>query len=649
MKTSKSLLICAATVLLSVWRCFGLSGTGTAGLVDGVYVVTVESGKEATLQGADASAANSSAAPLAKRGGGTLKAGDGFTGLNTDIRIEEGSLQVKNGNNLGTADGCTVISNGAVLSLYNTSPNSISFASEPILLAGRINNAGSNAHSNAFLGSLTVIDDAARITGGGTLGLGGNLALDGHALAISMAKSESFILRNAVMSSGGTIVLEQGHFSLEGDNVISAREACNLPHVEAAGGGSLSCEVFGFGGNVAAFTKTGGNVFTFDNCLSVTGDTFVAQGVLKLGGSAPGTAGLRAVVTNFADQAAWLGFLGAANKDTVANLSNAAFRDVATNLLAVGAAQGFSAEVLSPEAAYSSWTGAETYKLGVYQGFFWNTDATNKIMTFATSVADTALVWIDGKTITRNIGSRKDAGGNTYFAALGEATLKPGPNEFMFLLGHFGSGSKGPRSDKRPEHGLNWEANCGIMYCEGSCNVTNSSLFSRIADSGDGSLLTLTKQLTAERAPAGATYIPRFDSLRFGSDDAEARVTLDLGGLAGFPQNGLTGCPCITNGTLLLSGAWTFTAADIAAHPLEVAAGAGVSFDNATLSVSAASVPLGGTAILHAEPGATVTGLPALSVTDGGNTIWEIRREEIAGAVDLVLYGRKRGTMFVVR
>ena len=145
-----------------------------------------------------------------------------------------------------------------------------------------------------------------------------------------------------------------------------------------------------------------------------------------------------------------------------------------------------------------------------------------------------------------------------------------------------------------------------------------------------------------------ANFRPRFDSLAFGHN-TDARCTLDLGGLVDFPQNGLSGCPCITNGSIVLSGTWTFTASDIAAHPLEVAAGAGVTFDNVTLAVSATGLPLGGTVILHAAPGATVTGAPAVSVANGRSTIWEIRREESAEGVDLILYGRKRGFVMEVR
>ena len=300
--------------------------------------------------------------------------------------------------------------------------------------------------------------------------------------------------------------------------------------------------------------------------------------------------------------------------------------------------------------------------MGVYRGYFWNNDATNKVCTFAASIADTEVLWINGKQLFCKYDSQKYPGSKTYFVAAGEATLKPGPNEFVFMLGHYRTGSKGPKSCSYPQYGLIWAEYSGLMYREGSYvasdytdasdnvyhNVTNSADFARFEDVGDGSLLTLTKQPPAALAPVNATYIPRFDSLVFGHN-TDARCTLDLGGLADFPQNGLSGCPCVTNGSVALSGTWTFTASDISTHPLEVAAGAGVTFGNATLAVSVASLPRSGTVILHAEPGATVTGLPAVSVTNGGNAIWEIRREEYAEGVDLILYGRQRGMVIEFR
>ena len=639
----------AVAALVPAMCCSGLSGDATAELVDGVYAVTVPDGKEANIQGDDATAANNANAPIAKRGGGTLYAGSGFGSFTGEMRIEEGGLWVNSNNSLGTTAGCTVISNGAMLAFRNT-VNDLSYPGEAIFMAGKIQNSSQRPQLDAFPGVVTVTGDNA-IFDGYPIGLCGTLALGGHTLTVAMNNSSYLLLRDIEVASGGTIQQTKGHFKLEGTTLLSAMEAYNFPDVEVENGGSLVSDIFGYGGNVATLTKTGDNVFTFASSLAVTGETYVSQGTLRIGGSAPGTAGLRAAVTNFANQSAWEAFRDAASSDWTA---------VAANLLAVAEDQGFARTALSPEEAYRQWnTSTEASKMGVYSGFMWNNDATNKTCTFAASIADTEALWINGKQVFLATGSKKDRGGETHFVSVGEAVLKPGPNEFRFLFGHKSSGTKtGTRNDLRPQYGINWAHSNGLMYREGSYvaqsyggydSVTNWLDFSQIVDPGDGSLLTLTKQPPAALAPVGATYVPRFDALRFGNDDADARCTLDLGGLVDFPQNGLSGCPCVTNGSVALSGTWTFTSADISTHPLEVAAGAGVTFGNVTLAVSVASLPRSGTVILHAEPDATVTGLPAVSVTNGGSAIWEIRREESAEGVDLILYGRKRGMVIEFR
>ena len=663
MKERKSvigrLVAAAALALMLAPTCsFGFSGEGTAGLVDGVYVVTVPGGKEANIQGTDATAANDANAPIAKRGAGTLYAGSGFGSFAGEFRVEEGGLWLNHNNSLGTTAGGTVVSNGALLA-FRTTENNLTYPGEAIALAGKIQNSSQKPMLDAFPGSITIIGDTATFDGY-PIGLCGTLALDGHLLTISMNNSSYLLLRGVDITSGGTIALENGHFKMSGDNVISARDACNFPLIEVEDGGSLANEVFGYGGNVAALTKTGDNTFTFANSLTVTGETYVAAGTLKIGGTESGTAGLVAAVTNFnkSSNAEWLGFVGAANQDAVASKD---LYVVATNLLSIGEEQGFAVTANRAEAAYNSWTADEKYKLGAYRGYIWNNDATNKVYTFAASIADTEVLWINGQQIFRSVNSQRFSSSETYFVSVGEAVLKPGPNDFVFLLGHYRTGSSGPKSCSYPQYRLVWAANSGLMYREGHYvahdyesggttyhNVTNSADFVNLIDPGDGSLLTLTKQPPAALMPVGATYVPRFDSLRFGRN-ADSRCTLDIGGLADFPQNGLMGCPCVTNGSMILSGAWTFTSDDLAVHPLEVAAGAGVTFDNATITASVSGLPRSGTVVLHAEPGATVTGLPSVAVTGGGNAIWELRREESAEGIDLVLWGRPRGMVMTIK
>ena len=253
MKERKSVIgrfvvVAALVFMLAPTRSFGFSGEGTAELVDGVYVVTVPGGKEANLQGADATTANDANVPIAKRGGGTLYSGSGFGSFAGELRIEEGGLWINHNNSLGTTAGGTVVSNGALLAFRNTE-NNLTYPGEAIALAGKIQNSSQKAMLDAFPGSISVIGDTATFDGY-PIGLCGTLALDGHLLTVAMNNSSYLLLRGIDITSGGTIALTKGHFKMSGDNVISALDACNFPPIEVEDGGSLSSEVFGYGGTV---------------------------------------------------------------------------------------------------------------------------------------------------------------------------------------------------------------------------------------------------------------------------------------------------------------------------------------------------------------------------------------------------------------
>ena len=468
------------------------------------------------------------------------------------------------------------------------------------------------------------------------LGCGANSFTNGVTVTADVDSGDGGL----VLSANGALPVSGKSLTLNSGTIrLSEPIWYDLPHIVANSGGTLSNSTFGYGGTIKSLTKWGALALNFDSCLAVTGRMNITKSTLRLGRVTAGTAGLRAAVTNFANQTEWESFRDAANSD---------FADVAANLLSVAEEQGFARTVLSPEDAYRQWnTSTEANKMGVYSGCIWNNDLTNKVYSFAASIADTQALWINGSRLFLATKSKTDAGGQTYFVSVGEATLKPGPNEFMFLLGRKSAGTKtGTRDDLRPQYGVNWTKNNGVMYKEGAFvlstvggyeNVTNYLDFAQIVDPGDGSLLTIDRNPSATRMAANpANYRPRFDQLEFGRD-TNVRCTFDLGGHENFPQNGLVGCPCVTNGSMTLSGTWSVAKADLDVHPLEVAAGAGVTFDGATLAISATGLARDGVTVLHAEPGATVTGTLALDVSDGGSGKWALRREESDGAVDFVL------------
>ncbi len=605
-----------------------------------------------------AHSANDSGYDIAKRGEGHADAGSGFSSFAGELRIEEGTFVAIHPKSFGAVSGRTVVSNGATLKI-SASENSLSYTNEEICLAGTLLNNW-DPQPYLFPGPVTLVGDT--VVTGNTMGVCGILALDGHTLAMDMNKSAYLLLSDAEIFSGGTISQTKGHFRTAGTIAISARDAVNLPHLEVANGGAIASYMYGHGGNVAALTKTGGNTFVFDSSLAVTGETQVAAGTLKIGGATAGTIGIVEAATNFADKASWLAFVGAASQDDVPNMNNDKFKEIATNLLAIGVAEGFTRTVDRPAAAYSTWSDAEKFKLVAYRGTIWNGDTTNKLVTFATSIADTALLWINDSTTVRNIWSKQFASTETYFTTLGEAVLRPGPNEFMLLLGHHKTGSKGPRPAAYPARGLKWTDGLGFMRYEGRYtpgdytesgttyhNVTNSADFAQLIDPGDGSLFMVDRNPPAAQIAANpAKFRPRFDSLKFGRDTS-ARCTFDLGGLSAFPQNGLAGCPCVTNGSMILSGVWSVTKDDLDVHPLEVADGAAVAFDGATLEVAVAGLAEEGVVVLRAAPGATVSDEPVVSVADGARSRWAVRREESAQGVELILYRRIRGLVVDIK
>ena len=453
-----------------------------------------------------------------------------------------------------------------------------------------------------------------------------------------------------VLSANGAVPVDGGRLTVRSGTLrLSAAEWYDLPEIEVTSGGRIAGDHWGYGGTVAKLTKWGAKPLDFAAGLTVTGDTYIAKATMRVSDVPTGIPGLIGVHTNFASQADWEVFCGGSGEPSAAHLKNAF-----SKLISIGSEDQISQTMLSPEAAYRTWTSAETNLMAAYSGYIWNNDPTNKICTFASSIADTSILWVNNERLFKRTASSKDAGGNTHFLSLGECVLHPGPNSFQLLLGHRKSGSKGTRDDLRPQLGINWAKENGIMYREGSYGaptVTNYLDFARLVDSEDGMLFTTTKDPSTARVNLNdGLYRAHFDSLRF-DRNAEKRCAIDLGGIDMFRQNGFVGCPLITNGTMCVTGVWSFEANDIARHPVEVASDAGIVFDDAKLSVSVAGYPRGegGTVILRAEPGATVTGMPILEAANPGIAVWEIKREIREGDICLVLYGRLRGTVISFR
>ena len=172
-------------------------------------------------------------------------------------------------------------------------------------------------------------------------------------------------------------------------------------------------------------------------------------------------AGLYAAETNFPSQAAmceWLGFT------PVRGCEPNGFKPVAAKLFwDCGVSH-----VTRPERSYRSWSLAETNSIAAYKGFFWNTEPTNVTVTFTTSMADIAVIWIDGSLLLSNVGSMSNSKGKytkTYFVKCAATELSPGPHKFLFVTGHYTTSTRGPRNISAADTlGATWKSNFGIAW-----------------------------------------------------------------------------------------------------------------------------------------------------------------------------------------
>ena len=172
---------------------------------------------------------------------------------------------------------------------------------------------------------------------------------------------------------------------------------------------------------------------------------------------------------------------------------------------------------------------------------------------------------------------------------------------------------------------MGWTANFGIgIDWQGRC-VTNTANYVKLLDPGDGSFL----RPTMTRAEVDvSSYRPTFD----GPASFGPGTSIDFGDAAPyipFVFNGLSGCPAITNGELVVSNSWTVSHAQVAAQPLTVAGGSKLTFAaGTTLAIEDLDLfsrrPAGTPLAVAADAGA-ITGLPVLTGVGGK---WKVEASE---------------------
>ena len=218
---------------------------------------------------------------------------------------------------------------------------------------------------------------------------------------------------------------------------------------------------------------------------------------------------------------------------------------------------------LSPEMAYKAGTtqGWADNTIWTYQGTIWNRNATNEQWTFASCILARGCVHLDGNLVVMN---DSPASANAWGGVKqGTVDVSPGSHSIEIRL-CTGSGcsastmsgggayyhSSALGNVHGTEAGYTWAQYSGIMLDRLGRRSHNVADYSKIVDSGDGHLLTLT-----DDADTVIRKLPVFDTVVA----TNAAATLDLNG-NDYTVNDLVGFPSLVNaGTFTVNNDWRLT------------------------------------------------------------------------------------------
>ena len=408
-----------------------------------------------------------------------------------------------------------------------------------------------------------------------------------------------------ILSHDGALPPNGGGISCTSGTIITRNGAMTLPDVTACSSCLISNSVPGSVVTIGNITKDSGagTTLALVGGIYVTNRLDVQTGCVRFGRMGGVTeAGVYAATTNFATKAElddWVGW-GLNNDNGTTTRVNA----LADKILAECELSSAAGPSL-PYTANTSWPSA--FPLELCKGYFRNNEPTNVVVTFVTSIADAAVVWIDGSIISKLFQSLSypRADESTYFIRRTPVTLSPGLHEFMLLVGHRNSSSYGPKKKTLDFDivGANWDrSNFGLAWRYGTEEPNSSyklgvelqaSNYSAIDNTGDSVLLVKEAGSLAEESADAmkARWFSPFAS----SASFAVGTTLDLGGTAAglpFMIGDLTGTPTVSGGALRITGIWAPTAAALAAQPLTLS-DATLSFgDESVVSIPVPSSPV---------------------------------------------------------
>ena len=447
---------------------------------------------------------------------------------------------------------------------------------------------------------------------------------------------------------------ESGNNTVNGGRVVLRGGNMDIPNF-SFNRGVLSNDVVGTTVNIGTLTKTGNRLFELAGGVAVTNGLDVKSPSLGTGAagirlvanmSGLSTCNFISATTNFTAvketaQAEYKAFFG----KLPSSMSDAELKAAAEKLL-----EEMPNEVKdSPELAYRAWADDESFNCTAYRGKFRLDGDANETVTFGISIADTAVVWVDGTLIVKNIGSYQLTSG-TCFVKMGEAVLAPGDHELLILLGHYGSSGRGPRAQATSQYGVVWASNFGVAWHTGGIDytaATNSSDFVAVTASTGNFSPRPIREYTADYFEG---HRPSFAAMTVPAATGPIDLGDDLGIMPAYEVANLTGQPFITNGAVKVTNVWTVIATDLAIRPLTLAAGAGLDLSAATITVdnyAALDRDEGGVTIAEAADGATIVGMPSLPPER--TRVWTVSRDTDASGVTRLKLVYRGGLRIIVR
>lgn len=387
----------------------------------------------------------------------------------------------------GGGTGATAIAtfdsvNGMVTGATMTSPG-FGYTSNPTVTL-----SGGGTNIQTTVGTIT---RAANVSGGLTKLGSGTLTLSGtntYAGATTVSNGTLRLAHGAAFPAGRAINVHGGTLDLNG---------CAISN----GAVSITSGTIANGWLTGGLTKLGDGPATLSAAFSTPGSILISGGTLLVTGLQPGLYEGR--VSGSFD-------LTAMNPKT------------ATPLGTRYADQYYTTDCFINSGGI--WTNNSTY---IYSGFLWNSAATNAVWTFSKTFDDSVQLKLDNNTVLYNAAS-----GATIIT---NYTLTPGPHIFELRLGQ-GTGAVGPGVA-----GWNGASSLGVGYDRQGRGQAVRANFVPLADSGDGSLLTLSNQTGTNPIDPGSTV------------SVASGAALDLGGSA-QALSALSGYGLVTNGTLTVTG-----------------------------------------------------------------------------------------------